>query len=159
MRCALILLVSLAVLTVVGCDSGCRGVDPVRDDPPPDIIMFCDINDVMLFKDAASITGIWIRHDVIHLRVEYSGGCRPHDFILYGWCGFLKSNPAQAEIYLSHNANGDACEALITADLLFDLAPLRKTYQRSYGPRGPILLRLHEPGATEPVLPLPKYEF
>ena len=159
MRCALVLVLALAVLTVISCDSGCRAVGPVNDESPPDIIMFRDIDDITLFKDAANITAIWVRDDVLHLRVQYSGGCKPHDFVLYGGSGFLESDPVQAKVYLSHNAHGDLCEALVISDLSFDLGPLRRTYQRWYGLRGPILLRIHEPGAADPIRPLPRYEF
>jgi hypothetical protein len=37
---------------------------------------------------------------------------------------------------LAHDADGDMCRALISEDLHFDLAPLRRHYQEAYG-QGP----------------------
>ena len=83
----------------------------------------------------ASITG-----DRIDLRVQYAGGCEQHDFTLMGpltiATGGLDLNhgtgtPVNA--YLYHNANGDACEALITEDIRFDLTPLKERWKEVTG--------------------------
>ena len=112
-----------------------------------------------LSTDEAKIGSAIISSDVLTLFVQYGGGCKPHDLKLFGSRRFLESYPVQANVFLSHNANGDACKALISDSLRFSLQRLKETYQMYYGGRGTILLRLHEPGKQEPLLPLIRYEF
>jgi hypothetical protein len=101
----------------------------------------------------------FISSDVLTLFVQYGGGCKPHDFRLFGSRRFLESYPVQADVFLSHNANGDACKALISDSLRFSLQRLKETYQMYYGEKETILLRFHEPGKQEPLMPLIRYEF
>lgn len=82
---------------------------PVREQAP--------IGDDFFGIEAAGLKG-----DKLIIDVRYSGGCRQHTFQL-NWNGkFLKSNPAQAVLELSHNANGDTCKAIIRERLQFDLS-------------------------------------
>jgi hypothetical protein len=159
MRFLTVCLAAMLLIVSAGCDVG----DPCRTSCDPDagdgIIMFDDMDDITLHTDQATITVIGIVGNTLCLTVQYSGGCRDHEFELYGMNAFLESYPPQAPIYLSHDANGDACEALITTELEFDLTPLRNAYQRVYDDDGPVLLRILEPGATDPVKPLVLYEF
>lgn len=72
----------------------------------------------MYFVEAACVKG-----DKLIADIRYGGGCARHDFRLT-WDGSLdKSNPPQALLQLSHNANGDPCKALISERLTFDLSP------------------------------------
>ena len=92
--------------------------------------------------------------DVFELRVSYSGGCEEHTFDLYSTRGIYESNPPQADVYLSHDGNGDACRQLIREELTFDLTPL----QNPSG-SGALYLRLHQYEADEPIRPMPLYEY
>lgn len=109
--------------------------------------------------DPANIESVSIAGDFIRLAVSYSGGCRKHGFKLFGSTGFMESYPVQARLFLSHDANGDMCEALIMDELVFDLSPLKRSYKRAYSDNGPVLLQVIGPGATGPIRPLPRYEF
>ena len=109
--------------------------------------------------DPLTINWVRISDATLLINVSYSGGCQEHEIDLYTTSMVLLSNPPQKEYRLSHDANGDACEALITTELEFDLVPLRNAYQRAYDDDGPMLLRILEPGATAPVEPLILYEF
>ncbi len=72
--------------------------------------------------DFVAIPSAGLKGDKLIIDVIHSGGCRQHTFQL-DWDGsFLKSNPAQAVLRLSHNANGDTCKALIRERLQFDLS-------------------------------------
>jgi hypothetical protein len=153
-------IVSLAlVLSLPGCDSGCKCVDPGRYGDIGEIIMFDSIDDISLDKDAAEITEVGFDPGAIRLTVRHSGGCKRHYFKLYGSSSFAKSDPPQAEIYLSHNGNGDMCEAIVGGALVFDLGPLEEAYIQAFGSGGAVLLRIHEPGAADPIEPLPLYIF
>lgn len=57
----------------------------------------------------------------LFLEVSYSGGCEIHDFNVIWDGNILESNPPQAYIFITHNANGDACEAFINESLTVDL--------------------------------------
>ncbi|MCI5122954.1 MAG: hypothetical protein D3925_00385 [Candidatus Electrothrix sp. AR5] len=74
--------------------------------------------------DMVMISAAGLKGDKLLIDVSYAGGCAPHDFQLE-WNGdFLKSNPQQVMFNLSHNGNGDACQALIRERLQFDLSPI-----------------------------------
>ena len=147
------------VLLIAGCDSGCRCIDPGRYGDVGEIIIFDNIDDICLEEDAAEIKAVGFNSGAVCLTVRHSGGCKRHYFRLYGASSFAKSDPPQAEIYLSHDGNGDMCEALVGGDLVFDLGPLEEAYIQAFGGGGPVLLRIHEPGAADPIEPLPLYVF
>lgn len=104
--------------------------------------------------DTASITG-----DTLILVVSYSGGCRTHDFRLFGSRSIIKTNPPQAEIYLSHNFNADMCEAWMTEIIKFDLTPLKNYYLQTFDNTGHLLLRIYEPVTNIVYAPLIRYNF
>jgi hypothetical protein len=152
----LIVLPFLCVLACTSCGSSDVTGLPDGDDSNHAIVLFESIDDVALYSDPARIRDIAIAGDVLTLKVTYGGGCEKHDFELYGWRGYNKSNPPQALLFLSHNAHGDRCEALITEVLHFSLSPLRFNVFRN---RGPVYLRIHDPDSDEPVMPMPMYKF
>jgi hypothetical protein len=159
MRFLLVGLVLIPTLAILSCDAGkpCRTIC----DSPPDgeIILFDDFKDMPLITDPATIGDVRIEGDIIYLSVGFSGCTRDHDFALYGLTGFMESYPVQAAVYLSHDGKGEVCDAYFIKELRFDLTPLRCEYQRSYGPHGPVRLRLYAPGARDLVEPLPVYNF
>lgn len=128
-------------------------------DKVDEIIMYNDVDSLYLHNDPLSIKDSITVHDgILYLNVLYSGGCKEHEFKLYGLPAFLKSNPPQAELFLSHNADGDECEALTTEELRFGLSPFLEACRKQFG-NGQILLRIYPPGSTEPVLPLVPVSF
>lgn len=66
-----------------------------------------------------------IENDCLKIDVEYSGGCEDHEFVLYQI--YSMSSTKDPVLFLSHNANGDACEAYLTETLSFDLSSLQET--------------------------------
>ena len=77
--------------------------------------------------DVVAVTG-----DVLTVMVHYAGGCRPHDFTLVIPAAFLESHPVQSNALLAHDAHDDACEAIISRSLVFDLSPLKAAFQQAY---------------------------
>lgn len=63
--------------------------------------------------------------DCLQVKLSYSGGCKEHtiDLVLIQPSGIDNSTIPTFEI--SHNANGDMCEAYFTKELRFDLTPLK----------------------------------
>jgi hypothetical protein len=150
----------LLFILLPGCDQGNPPVpSPQINSQYSAIILVDDLSAAGLAADKAQITSAVVAKDLLTLVVRYGGGCAQHEFKLFGSKRLLESYPPQADIILSHNANGDACKALIIDSLRFSLATLREFYQVSYGSRGTLLLRIHEPGAAAPLSPLIRYEF
>jgi hypothetical protein len=90
---------------------------------------------------SASVNG-----DVLAVEVSYSGGCRNHEFVLRAPRSFqTMSNSVLLEITLIHDAHDDACEAFLTDQLRFDLLPIKRLYQQTYGrDTGTVFLRLND---------------
>ncbi len=78
--------------------------------------------------------------------VSYGGGCAAHDLDAVAWTGWMESHPVQVGVAVTQDAHGDACKALVSQSLRFDLEPLRKAYAEAYG-SGPATLVLRV-GAT-----------
>jgi len=83
-----------------------------------------------LSKDTVTILSGEIRDDTLKLTVEYPGGCGEHTFSLWTSTGIAKSNPPQFTAYLGHDADNDSCQAKIRISLLFDLQPVRASFQQ-----------------------------
>ncbi|MDX1494421.1 MAG: hypothetical protein R3253_10205 [Longimicrobiales bacterium] len=98
-----------------------------------------------LTLEEAAISG-----DVLEAAVHYGGGCRLHEIDLVAFHGWLESAPVQVDVLLSHEDNGDMCDALIMETRRFDLRPLAEAYRDAYGGGAPgettLVLRLREPG-------------
>lgn len=58
----------------------------------------------------------------LHITLEYSGGCKPHEFKILGSRAILKSMPAQRPVLIVHNANGDECRSIIREEILVDIS-------------------------------------
>lgn len=84
-----------------------------------------------------------IENDTLMLTISYSGGCALHDFTLVTNGNFMESDPVQLVVALTHDDNGDTCEAYPTERYSFDLEPLKTRYQEAYGTdEGSIILHL-----------------
>ncbi len=65
--------------------------------------------------------------NMLHLTVEYGGGCKQHEFKILGSKAILKSLPAQRPIMITHNANGDHCRAIVREEILVDISDFAYT--------------------------------
>jgi len=97
--------------------------------------------------DALQIVSARAEGGMLEVEVRYGGGCRTHDIDAVAWTGWMESHPVQVGVALTHDAHGDACKALLTRSLRFDLEPLRRAYQASYG-SGPATLSLRLEAAS-----------
>lgn len=59
------------------------------------------------------------------LEVNYSGGCRDHEFTLIHQGAYKESMPPQLDVLLAHNSNEDRCRAFITQKLAIPLKELK----------------------------------
>ena len=114
-----------------------------KGDQPSIIITDAPPESIQL--DPFGLEGIEIVEDSITLNVTYSGGCKEHCFSLYmSPASFLESSPVQANLYLRHNGNGDACEAFISKPVSFNLRPIAELHKLLYGSYDEIVMNVFE---------------
>ena len=67
------------------------------------------------------ITEAFTSGDILAIVVNYSGGCKTHEWELKGTTNFKKSLPPKKGLYLEHNSNGDNCRTSLKDTIQFDL--------------------------------------
>lgn len=102
-------------------------------------------------QDPAEVLGASVTGDVLTLEMRYGGGCRDHTFGLFHEGVFLESDPPQANLLMSHDADEDPCDALIEREIAFDLAPLRELLQQHSPQNEMLVLNVHAPGTDQVV--------
>lgn len=84
-------------------------------------------NYASLSTDPITIINAKVDGDCLKLTLQYGGGCREHQVdlaFIQPECGTPPLPPPTFEI--RHNANGDACKALVTKDYSFDISGIRE---------------------------------
>ena len=97
--------------------------------------------------DPVTIYATEVRGDSLDLNVTFGGGCNEHTFTLLSAAAWMESYPVQVSVRLSHDAHGDACDALLTRVLRFDLSPLKAAYANAYNTTAGIV-RLNIAGSS-----------
>lgn len=91
--------------------------------------------------------------DTLTLRIGYSG-CGPHELNLVFYNYFMESLPVQAYAMISHPE--EPCDAYFETEENFDLTPLKKEFQESYGEEGVIDISIFRRDTKEVTL---RYSF
>jgi len=122
--CLLILLIALATACAAPAE------ESRKDEPKPQrpgvtrVEPGTDIKEIP--SDAFKMIAASVEGDVLRVKVSYSGGQADHQFTLY-WDGIVaRSYPGRTSVWLKHDANGDAAEALIEQTVEFDLTTIGK---------------------------------
>jgi hypothetical protein len=103
--------------------------------------------------DGFVLKTITISDDILTIGVTHGGGCKEHAYAVFmSPAVFLESFPAQANLYLQHNANGDRCKALLYPKLCFDLRPIAEQYQKFYQRLDPIQINVFGYSESQPGL-------
>lgn len=121
-----------------------------RDCCPEGEVCFTWLSPHLLQRDPIAVSGVSIENDELTIEASYGGGCLEHGFKLYMQPAFAESNPVQANLYLSHNGNGDVCEALISESLTFDVRKIAELYYEQYGGYGDIILNIFDYFTEQP---------
>ncbi len=163
---ALIFLTGCAVPLAVGQDSpldedvAARSGRTLSAEPRPGTVVVSDADPAGWGNDDYALNGGRISGDSLILGVSYSGGCAPHAFTLVVPASLGDPPPEQLVVSLSHEANGDRCEAWLTSEYSFDLAIIRNLYLETFGEtfgqsRGEVELALGDlpPGSLVYALP------
>jgi len=96
--------------------------------------------------DPVVIDSAWLKLNTLYLAVHYGGGCRVHTFNLYT-DGVVTDTPQAARLFLSHDAQGDNCKAIVRETLVFNLDGLSE--------KKDVEIVLYAPGQTVPYTPAP----
>ncbi|MFQ5769302.1 MAG: hypothetical protein ACE5HX_02115 [bacterium] len=129
----------LAIL--IGILAGCKTPNEPENDFMP--VQITDQAPALIQKDLFELKSIAIVGDTISLALTHGGGCKEHSYALYmSPAAFLESYPVQANLFLQHDAHGDACKALITTEVSFNLRPIAELYQDFYGQKDEIILNV-----------------
>ncbi|MEZ4414341.1 MAG: hypothetical protein R3E10_01160 [Gemmatimonadota bacterium] len=94
-------------------------------------------------RDPVQIVRTRLEGDVLHLDIEYGGGCAEHRFQLVAAGSFQESDPVQMQAFLAHDDGDDPCDALLTSSLRFSLEPIAVAFRSAYrASSGRVLLRI-----------------
>ncbi len=75
-------------------------------------------------EDPLHLATIAVEGDRLRVTVSYGGGCAEHAFAAC-WDGIVQETaPPRTSLALHHDGNGDACDALISHDVLIDVSKL-----------------------------------
>jgi hypothetical protein len=126
--------------TVSG-NAGHSGNFVIITEQPPDSLQL----------DPFSLRSLSISGDTLTMTITHGGGCKEHNYTLFMSPGvFLESYPVQANLFLRHEDNDDACDALITATLKFNLRPVADLYQYYYRGKDEIIINAFDYDQTSP---------
>jgi hypothetical protein len=106
-------------------------------------IVLGDPDDARWPADPLTIESAQVKADTLVATVVHGGGCRDHGYQVVVSTTWMESFPVQVSARVSHDANGDACKALLRRELRVSLAPLAQAYRDAYRQtNGSIVLRL-----------------
>ena len=86
----------------------------------PELIQDVNLDDFPM--NSYNINEIELNQNKLFIDVNYGGGCEDHFFKLVMEPNFCGTPPIYYFFYLSHDANNDLCEALISESLCFDIS-------------------------------------
>ena len=149
----LYLVITLSLFLNIGFIQ-CSDDDPVSPNKGSDETPLVKITDQLpdsIQLDSFNLKDIEITGDIITLNLTHGGGCKEHNYSLFmSPVAFLESQPVQANLYLQHNSNGDACEALIDTNVSFNLRSIAELYQTFYGRNDEIIINVFDYFEEEP---------
>lgn len=115
-------LISTALLLTAGCDSA--DDTGSAEEFIGDTLEQCEASapaDEVWISDA-SLAG-----DTLTIDVGFGGGCEAHQLRLC-WDGLVaESYPMQVFLWVSHDANGDSCEAALSETMAVDISSIGVT--------------------------------
>ncbi len=113
----------------VNFNKSCKMIDI---DPPVKNILFKPTEgQSSINTDPVSIENVTITNNLLKIGATYGGGCNSHEFNLYVGNEIDKPRVLIAHIELVHDAKGDACKAIVSEDIIFNLEPFEKRYYNS----------------------------
>lgn len=77
------------------------------------------------------VESLKLEENNLKFNIQYQGGCKPHSFRLICDSSLTKTIPAQTNLYLVHENNGDNCTQEIKKELIFDISRLKNLRNNS----------------------------
>jgi hypothetical protein len=105
-------------------DTNVTSIDLINDSTQYNKLI---VNRGASISDAYQIDSAWIIDNWLNVRVSYSGGCKFHHFNAYYGGSSVYTEWPIIDILLTHQANGDLCEAYVTQELTINLNWLTNT--------------------------------
>jgi len=99
--------------------------------------------------DAVNLLDARLENTTLVLQVQYGGGCRDHIFSLFTHPMFFSNDYGTIPIFVSHEANGDNCKALVAEEISFPLNQLIQKVSSIAGPEA-FELRFYAPRSSSP---------
>jgi len=124
-------LVIIMMLLVVSCKSKKDTTDTGSD--TPEVTAEMEVSEIQMSEslmlpkaiDAVTVNSLkMVGIDTLAVNVSY-GGCKLHDFVLYGNHSYQKSLPPKIGLALIHDAHGDKCKKQTTETLYFNIKEIR----------------------------------
>ncbi len=115
-----------AVLLAIGFS--CTTQEEILTDSCPKYVELNYSNYASLASDPIVVKEAKVSGDCLVLTLQYGGGCKEHQVdlaLIQPECGTPPLPPPTFEI--RHNANGDACKALITKEYSFDISGIKES--------------------------------
>ena len=94
--------------------------------------------------DPFALEGVALDDCLLTVDVNYGGGCKDHEFELFMSPSiFGESFPAQANLWLRHNGNGDICRGLVSDKIEFNITAVIEQYRAQHGSEDDIILNVY----------------
>lgn len=103
-----------------------------------------------LKSDLLTIDSAWVESNTLLIDVKFGGGCRVHKFDIYTDTSFVSDSTIS--LYLTHDANGDYCKALVSERLAFNLASIGDLTLEGK-------LKIYAPGNNSAYTPAPQWSY
>ena len=94
--------------------------------------------------DPFTLQNVSLKGCLLTVDVDYGGGCEDHEFeVFMSPSIFGESFPAQANLWLKHNSNGDLCRGLVSEKLEVDITAVIDQYRKQNGGDDEIILNVY----------------
>lgn len=117
----------IVLLAILSCNKkSATTIQQTATNPASEVIIK---KDVILTDtgDPYAIDSVKINKDTLSVFVNYTGGCKNHNFDLFFNGKYAKSYPLKASLSLKHKANEDKCKKLVLHELKFNIAPIKES--------------------------------
>ncbi|MBL4705165.1 MAG: hypothetical protein JKY54_11625 [Flavobacteriales bacterium] len=122
-------MLALLIIISISCKTKKGSSDNGTTDTQDKVVTDIQISEALMLPkkiDPVTINSLHMEEgsDVIEIDVSY-GGCKLHDFVLYGNHSYQKSLPPKIGLALIHDAHGDKCKKQTTEKLYFNIKDIR----------------------------------
>lgn len=94
----------------------------IKPDPLTKVVqILTPTRDPVKWNDIFTVENISLTSHFLQIDVQYGGGCKTHEFMLYVDSILIDGDPPILNFTLLHNANDDLCKALVSETLVFDI--------------------------------------